>query len=169
MNIFVVHEDPKVAARSLCDQHIVKMPLETSQIMNNCIMHIGHSGIMAPFNPKHPACIWAENGEENFFWLAAHGLELCSEFERRFGKIHGSLSKIKQAFRIYCEETIGIPIELTDRISAKPVSFRYIGPQEFKDDNSVVNSYRNFYNLDKSRFARWNRSKPPEWYKGVQR
>ena len=30
MNIFVVDNDPKIAARQLCDKHVVKMILETS-------------------------------------------------------------------------------------------------------------------------------------------
>ena len=34
MNIFYRSKCPKKAAESLCDQHIVKMPLETAQILS---------------------------------------------------------------------------------------------------------------------------------------
>jgi hypothetical protein len=34
MNIFYRSRCPKKAAESLCDQHIVKMPLETAQILS---------------------------------------------------------------------------------------------------------------------------------------
>ena len=34
MNIFVVERDPIEAARSLLDKHIVKMPLESAQMLS---------------------------------------------------------------------------------------------------------------------------------------
>lgn len=34
MNIFVVDTDPRKAAQSLCDKHVVKMVLETAQILS---------------------------------------------------------------------------------------------------------------------------------------
>lgn len=37
MNIFVVDRDPEIAARMLCDQHVVKMPTECVQII--CTAH----------------------------------------------------------------------------------------------------------------------------------
>ena len=33
MNIFVVDENPDVAAKQLCDQHVVKMPVENCQML----------------------------------------------------------------------------------------------------------------------------------------
>ena len=33
MNRFIVDEDPVIIAESLCDQHIVKMPLEEAQML----------------------------------------------------------------------------------------------------------------------------------------
>ena len=34
MNIFVVDKNPKIAARSLCDQHVVKMLIENCQMLS---------------------------------------------------------------------------------------------------------------------------------------
>ena len=34
MNIFVVDEDPRVAAKSLCDKHVVKMIVESGQMLS---------------------------------------------------------------------------------------------------------------------------------------
>jgi hypothetical protein len=33
MNIFVLDEDPVISAQMQCDKHIVKMPLETAQML----------------------------------------------------------------------------------------------------------------------------------------
>ncbi len=35
MNIFVLDANPEIAAKMLCDKHIVKMPLETAQLLSN--------------------------------------------------------------------------------------------------------------------------------------
>ena len=40
MNIFVVDEDPEVAARQLCDKHVVKMILESAQML--CTVALEH-------------------------------------------------------------------------------------------------------------------------------
>ena len=41
MNIFVVDEDPVIAARQLCDKHVVKMILETAQMLMHCCSRTG--------------------------------------------------------------------------------------------------------------------------------
>ena len=37
MNIFYLHQDPILAAKDLCDQHILKMGIESAQMM--CTAH----------------------------------------------------------------------------------------------------------------------------------
>ena len=34
MNIFVLSENPWLAAQQMCDKHVVKMPLETAQMLS---------------------------------------------------------------------------------------------------------------------------------------
>ena len=36
MNIFYLDKDPKVAAQMMCDKHIVKMILESAQLLSTC-------------------------------------------------------------------------------------------------------------------------------------
>ena len=36
MNIFCLHEDPKIAAQMSCDKHVVKMILESAQLLSTC-------------------------------------------------------------------------------------------------------------------------------------
>lgn len=88
MNIFIVDQDPVIAAQSLHDRHIVKMCLETAQIL--CT--VAHQrGIAAPYKPthaNHPCTVWAGATWQNCYWLGVHGIALCREYTRRFGKVH---------------------------------------------------------------------------------
>ena len=36
MNIFYLHDDPKIAAEMSCDKHVVKMILESAQLLSTC-------------------------------------------------------------------------------------------------------------------------------------
>ena len=36
MNIFYLHKDPIVAAQMSCDKHVVKMILESAQLLSTC-------------------------------------------------------------------------------------------------------------------------------------
>ena len=36
MNIFYLHDDPKIAAEMSCDKHVVKMILESAQVLSTC-------------------------------------------------------------------------------------------------------------------------------------
>ena len=39
MNIFVTHPDPHISAKVLPDKHVVKMPLETCQMLSIVFSH----------------------------------------------------------------------------------------------------------------------------------
>ena len=85
MNIFVTDPDPVVSAQCLPDKHVVKMPLETCQMLS--IVASASWGHGYGHLPKkktgtwyatakgafrnHPCTIWAQ---ENFRWLIKHGL-----------------------------------------------------------------------------------------------
>ena len=87
MNIFVTDPSPTLSARCLHDKHIVKMPLETCQMLSIvCSEKWGHGyGELhrldgEPYKTEkgafrnHPCTIWANASLENTWWLLAHGL-----------------------------------------------------------------------------------------------
>lgn len=96
MNIFYTDHDPTVAARNLPDKHIVKMPVETVQMLVSALLRWDlqpnvltskgtvHKGGYA----KHPSTIWAGDNRENAWWLLRHGFALCAEYTKRYGKTH---------------------------------------------------------------------------------
>ena len=90
MNIFRVDEDPVKSAQMLCDKHIVKMPLETAQMLCSVFYRydFGHIVMYKEAYKNHPCTRWAGDSKENYRWLVKHGLELCREYTRRYDKIH---------------------------------------------------------------------------------
>ena len=86
MNIFVVDYDPNKSAQDLCDKHVVKMILETAQML--CAAHpIGTAPYKAT-HLKHPCTLWVARSIDNYEWLLTHGYALCREYTARYGKRH---------------------------------------------------------------------------------
>ena len=58
MNIFILDKDPKTAAEYHCDKHVLKMILETAQML--CTAH-WETGGQAPYratHKNHPCTKW---------------------------------------------------------------------------------------------------------------
>lgn len=152
MNIFVLDEDPASAARMMCDRHVVKMILESGQML--CAAHPLGTAPWKRTHYNHPCTVWARASTSNYEWLAVHGLELCAEYTRRYKKRHGSEDVL-----IWCAENVpaGVPVgPLTSfAIAIKDVKYHTGEP---------VSSYRAYYKGEKSRFATWRYCDPPTWW-----
>ena len=92
MNIFVTDPDPVKSAEVLPDKHIVKMPLESCQMLAIvCSEEWGHGyGEIhkkdgEPYKTEkgafrgHPCTIWAAESIANTAWLIQHGFGLLEE------------------------------------------------------------------------------------------
>ena len=80
MNIFYLSNDPEKAAKMMYNKHVVKMILETAQLL--CTAHIVHEGNNAnvPYkatHKNHPSAIWARQSADNYEWLYFHMLAHC--------------------------------------------------------------------------------------------
>ena len=155
MNIFYIHPDPVIAARQLADDHIRKMQIESAQML--CTAH-HESGGTAPYkraHANHPSTKWTRQSIEHYNWLVTHGLEICYEFEKRYGKQHAT-----QAILEWCQ--CNIPNIPNHMFVEPPLCM----PDEFKMDNAV-DSYRNFYINDKIKIKglgwKKNPNSKPSW------
>ena len=113
MNIFVTDPCPIQSARTLPDKHIVKMPLETCQMLaiiySDWYYGVGklHKINGQPYATtrgafrNHPCTQWAAANPFNLAWLIRHGYALCTEYALRYDKDHTCLNVIVQAERIY--------------------------------------------------------------------
>lgn len=159
MNIFVVSKDPIIAAKSLNDRHIVKMPLETAQMLSAVADRYGHPSLYKVSFKKHPCTLWAGDSYDNWMWLIKHGIALSEEYTARFGKIHTCESVIKW----YLENNYGPPESLKGL-----TPFAQAMPDEYRHENPVV-AYRAYYLGDKQFFKdgkrpTWKNASPPKWW-----
>jgi hypothetical protein len=158
MNIFALDRDPRRAARWQCDRHVVKMTLETAQIL--CT--VAHArGMVAPYrvtHAHHPCVLWAAGRSGNWRWLLEHGRALAAEYTRRYGHEHRSLAVIEWAARL------PVPGDPGHR---QP--FIQVMPEPYRCRDSIV-AYRRFYRAEKAAFATWKApAKAPPWWDRVQR
>ena len=156
MNIFVLDENPRVAAQMHNDKHVVKMILETAQLL--CGVHwMTDSQYMIPYklsHKNHPCAIWVRECVENYDWLCELGMSLCEEYTYRYGKIHKSQDVIE-----WC--LVHKPKNLKSNGGITP--FALAMPDECKV-NSAVESYRLYYLTHKAKISAWKKRNKPEWY-----
>ncbi len=155
MNIFVLHNHPRIAARMQCDKHVSKMTLETAQMLCTTINVLGLQAPYKSAHVNHPCSVWARETLGNFIWLYDHGKALAKEFTHRYGKVHKSEAVIQE-----CMDLLR-PLNL---YNLKRTPHPLCMPDEYKTDD-VVESYRRFYIGEKAGFAQWNKTtKPPAWW-----
>ena len=155
MNIFVLSLDPNEAARWHMDKHVVKMPLESAQMLCTALHRYGHNALYKPGYVKHPCTIWCGDSRSNFEWLCDLGIELCKEFTFRYGKIHSSEQVIEDCIK----NKKVIPNEgMTIFAKAMPNEFKKACP---------IESYKEYYRKAKTHLATWKMREEPHWYKEV--
>lgn len=152
MNIFVLSEDPIEAAGMMCDRHVLKMILESGQML--CAAHPPEMSPWKRTHYNHPCTVWARSSTENYMWLAAHGLALCEEYTRRYGRRHRSEDVL-----LWCAENVPQSIPLGP---LTPFAIAIKDTTYHRGD--AVSSYRAYYIGEKSRFARWRYCDPPTWW-----
>lgn len=100
MNIFVTDLDPKACAQVLDDKRVIKMILESAQMLSTALHAVG-AGHLAPYKPthvNHPCSIWARESSANYFWLLEHMQFLCMEYQIRYNKIHKCANYLHDLF-----------------------------------------------------------------------
>ena len=152
MNIFFLDFDTKKCAEYHCDKHVVKMILETAQLLCSTHWVIGSEAPYKLSHKNHPCSIWVRESLSNYLYLCDLGLELCKEYTYRYGKRHKSQDVIE-----WC---------LTNKPNISDTEFTEppkAMPDEYKVNN-VIESYRNYYIGAKKDFAVWKNRNIPEWF-----
>jgi hypothetical protein len=151
MNIFYVDRDPVIAAQQLVDKHVVKMPLETAQLL--CSAFPQGEAPYRRTHYNHPSAVWTRRSRANYEWVIKHGLALCEEYTKRYGKQHKSNIVI-----LWCRDNID-KLEWGEDFFTDPPECM---PDECKT-GTVTESYRQYYRKYKSYIYRWTKSDKPEW------
>ena len=154
MNIFVLDRDLVKSAQAHVDKHIVKMPLETAQLLCTARHELGGDPDDIPYrktHANHPCSIWARKSLLNYTWLCDMGIELCREYTYRYGKTHKCEAVIQDCMANTPEFD---HIDLTEHAQAMDEEYRLSDP---------VLAYRNYYNKAKSHLHSWKNRQTPIW------
>ena len=176
MNIFYIDKDPVQAAQWMVDKHVVKMILESAQLLSTAHRLLDGRQVMGKTktgrNAKrwilddsrdpvvyqathinHPSAVWCRESVENYNWLADHLHALLQEYTYRYGKKHkveGDLSYMLMSPPKNLSEW-----DMTTMPSAMA--------DEYKISSDPIVNYRNYYKLGKARMHSWKNRQPPEW------
>lgn len=159
MNIFFLDKTPEKSAEYHCDKHVVKMILETAQMLSTAInkyaMGIDKSRLYKTAHPKHPSTLWIGKTRTNFMWGLKLGQELSKEYTKRYGKKHKSSNIIDNIIESKYYEVIP-----NGDLTQPPLCM----PEECKRDCYVF-SYRKYYKEYKYKFAKWDKlNNTPYWW-----
>lgn len=176
MNIFYIDKDPVIAAQWMVDKHVVKMILESAQLLSTAHRIIdgvetqGKSAtgrnvkrwllsdarepvLYSATHINHPSAVWCRKSVENYNWLADHMFALLNEYTHRYNKHHkveGDLSYMLQSPPHNLKE-----YDMTVMPSAMA--------DEYKVSDDPLVNYRNYYKVGKARMHKWTNRQPPEW------
>jgi len=156
MNLFFLSKDPIKAAQLQCDKHVVKMILETAQMLS-AAHHVNGTSLDVDVLYKkthvnHPSTVWCRTSKANYTWAYEHFIALCDEYTHRYAKTHLTDTKFRDMLKTVPFMSCESPTAFT-----KPPKCM---PDEYKT-GSVVESYRAYYYYTKRSFAKYtNRSCP---------
>lgn len=159
MNIFFLHTNPRRCARWHCDKHVVKMLLETCQLLYTCHwMVAGHVNGAPGVGYKkchwnHPCSKWLRLSAFHYEWLSTLGLELLREYKFRYkGRDHKC-----EAHIIWLSKSV--PAGLVDNGWRDPFLAM---PVEYKCGDAIA-SYRRYYIGAKKAFLNYTGRRAPHW------
>lgn len=185
MNIFILHEDPVIAAQLQCNKHIVKMTLESAQMLSTAhrmldgytIQGISKSGkrsvkhwthpnkeldtiLYKAVHFSHPCTVWTMETSSNYIWHYQHFVALCDEFQYRYNKKHMSDDKLRVILK-----TIPSNIKIGP-LTIHPLAMG--SNPECMDKEDPVKSYRSFYQTKQARFKmEWSKRDVPNWFQTI--
>ena len=186
MNIFVLDNDPVIAAQQQCDKHVVKMIVESAQMLSAAHRMLDGKLISKPsisgkqmvkyydlfegsddleaenlyykaVHFNHPCSVWSRETDSNYMWHWEHFSALCDEYTHRYGKIHKTDSLLRYPLR-------SLPRNI-DKGELTPFPLAMGSNPECMFPEDPVKSYRLFYQTKQERFDMvWTSREAPNWF-----
>ena len=181
MNLFVLDKDPVKAAQLQCDKHIVKMVLESGQMLSTAHRLLDGVEELRPSasgktntrywrhpdsnlesvlyrvaHRAHPCTVWSMQSNNNYNWHYAHFIALCDEYKYRYGKTHLTDTKLREILKT---PPRNIPV---GHLTPQPLAMKS-NPECML--SCVVESYRAYYQTKQDRFKMvWSKRNVPDWF-----
>lgn len=167
MNIFYLSADPREAAEMHVDKHVVKMIVESAQLLSTAhrlidgvkidkTWHLSddrETSLYKATHINHPSAKWVRESRANYNWLVRLFEELCKEYTYRYGKTHKCEPMLKTF--THGPRNISVMKPFTEPTPAMP--------DQYKVPGNSVQSYRNYYLGEKQRMFSWKKRNPPAW------
>lgn len=147
MNVFILDYDVSRIPELMCDQHVVKMILETAQLLCSAhhIVDPGNTEIPYKLTHKnHPCAVWTRQSVFNYSFLVSLGEELCKEYTYRFHRTHKTQQHIEWL-------RLNVPNLPSTDFSTPP---QCVGTTSKR--SCIVEAYRQYY-INKYMSWRWNK------------
>jgi hypothetical protein len=159
MNIFYLDTNPRIAAEQHTDKHVVKMIVETAQMLSTAhrilegeSMETTKSAtIYKTAYQNHPCTVWVRKSDKNYEWAFELFKYLLLEYTHRFDKHHSA------------ERLLPYLSQLPSNISSigfTPPAMAM--PDDYKHSNPVV-AYRTYYFYEKGHLFSWKKRDLPSW------
>lgn len=181
MNIFVLDLDPVKAAQLQCDKHVVKMIVESAQMLSTAHRILDGDVFLGPsksglrtvkqwrhpdpeldhklyksVHVKHPCTIWTMESACNYEWHYQHFMALCAEYSYRYDRMHETEVKLADVLKQH-------PKNISNK-GLTPFALAMKSNLECMFDDPVK-SYRAFYKTKLARFSmKWTCREIPEWF-----
>ena len=166
MNIFYLDKRPDDCAEMHCDKHVVKMILESAQMLSTAHRVLdeddAHPDLYKIAHKNHPSTIWTRSSKQHYDWLFRLFRMLSAEYSIRFGLINDS----RDVFKVHKTwDKLGKILEVAPKnIEDNGWTDPPLCMPDHCKDVDVVEAYRKYYILEKNNFAVWKYSGTPKWY-----
>ena len=167
MNIFFLDWDPEVCAQYHVDKHVVKMILESCQLLYTCHWTMTMQTAPPPYiscapngkgykptHRNHPCNVWLRESLDNYLWLLRLAHALVDEYKFRYGedKTHKCEAHLEWLSMVY-------PAGLERRGLTPP---RLAMPDEFKSPDAI-DAYRAYYLGAKQKLIKYSKRPKPSF------
>lgn len=183
MNIFYLSADPVEAAQWMVDKHVVKMIVESAQLLSTAHrvldgQEIAEKKMVAGSIPvrwrntkkwklqdarepvvyqathvNHPSCIWTRQSIENYNWLVDHFFALMAEYTHRYNKEHKCFGELSYMLQS--------PPKNLQEYDWTPMPSAM--DDKYKISEDPIDNYRNYYKFGKVNLHHWTNRSAPQW------
>lgn len=177
MNLFFLDIDPQKCAEYHCNKHVIKMLLEIVQMLYTA--HILGKNVDLPNDhykiayPNHPTTVWVRTCKSNYTYASQVGMFLAKEYTFRYNKIHSCEKHIiwlnENLPKFNTQLTIGINLKDCKKIIEIGMTPIPLAMPDDSKRNNPIKSYREYYMLHKTHFAKWTKRESPWWYTSLKR
>jgi hypothetical protein len=179
MNIFYLHSDPITAGQMQADKHVVKMILESAQMLSTAHRVLDGTLLRKDFayvdgtlrkknwydlpdsrnhilysatHINHPSSKWVRESDKHYDWLLLHWMSLLQEYTYRYEKTHKTQNLLNSLLQLPQNIPIG-------GFTSPPCAMN----DHYIISEDAIENYRNYYKHRKQHLHKWTKRQAPAW------